>query len=113
MKRLLVTGVAVLFLATGTAHAYHAEYYDCGKAFVKIETASGSTPRGRVFPRTWTILENWEREDAKNLDPIDTLNLKCVPDEGPGSRNDRCRLNGKFCRRMSDEEGKKEFHDED
>ena len=35
MKKLLLTGIAALFLATGTAHAYvHREFYRCGKYLV-------------------------------------------------------------------------------
>jgi len=56
MKELLLAGVAALFLATGAAHAYPPRYYDCGKAFVKIQTGKGTAPSGRrVFPTTWTI----------------------------------------------------------
>ena len=31
MKKLLLTGIAVLFLATGTAHARNVRDYQCGK----------------------------------------------------------------------------------
>jgi len=112
VRAALIASIAALFLATGTAHAYPSRYYDCGKAFVKIQTGKGSAPSGRrVFPTTWIIQENWEREDAKNLSPISTLNLRCTQVEGEW--DDKCRLNGKFCRKTSDEEGKKEFPDED
>jgi hypothetical protein len=77
MKKTLLIGIAALFLATEAAHAYPPEYFDCGKAFVTIETAHGSGKNGRVFPRTWTIQENWEREDAKRLNVIESVNLKC------------------------------------
>jgi hypothetical protein len=71
VRRLLMVSIAVLLLATGTAHAYPPRYYDCGKAFVKIQTGKGTAPSGRrVFPTTWVIQENWERQDAKNLPPI-------------------------------------------
>jgi hypothetical protein len=107
MKELLLAGVAALFLATAAAHAYPPRYYDCGKAFVKIQTGKGTAPSGRrVFPTTWTIQENWEKEDAENLPPIGSLNFRCTKD-------DKCWLNGKFCRKMSDEEGQKEFPDEE
>jgi hypothetical protein len=87
-------------------------YYDCGKAFVKIQTGKGTAPSGRrVFPTTWVIQEHWERQDAKHLPPIGSLNLRCIQD--PGEWSDKCWLNGKFCRKMSDEEGQKEFPDED
>jgi hypothetical protein len=112
MKRLFLTSVAALFLATGTAHAYPPRYYDCGKAFVKIQAGKGTAPSGRrVFPTTWVIQENWEKQDAKNLPRIGSLNLRCIQDTGEWS--DKCWLNGKFCRKMSDEEGQKEFPDED
>jgi hypothetical protein len=63
-----------LVLATGAAHAYPPRYYDCGKAFVKIQTDKGSAPSGRrVFPTTWIIQENWEKEDRENLRPITSL----------------------------------------
>src|SRR5262245_14948172 len=101
MNRVFIAGVALL-LATGTAHAYPPRYYDCGKAFVKSQTAHGSAPHGRVFPTTWTISENWHRKDYE----IGSLNFRCTID-------DKCWLNGKFCRKMSDEKGKEEFGDED
>jgi hypothetical protein len=59
MKKLFLTGIAALLLTTGTTHAYPPRYYDCGKAFVKIQTGKGTAPSGnRVFPTTWTIAEN-------------------------------------------------------
>jgi hypothetical protein len=107
MKKLLLTGIAALFLATGAAHAYPPRYYNCGKAFVKIQTAHGTAPSGlRVFPTTWTIQENWEKEDREKLPPIGSLNFRC-------NKDDKCSFNGKVCRHMSDEEGKKEFPDAD
>jgi hypothetical protein len=107
MKKTLLTGIAALFLATGTAHAYPPRYYNCGKAFVKIQTFHGSAAHGRVFPTVWrTISENWEKEDRENLRPITSLNFRCT-------KEDKCWLNGKFCHQMSNEEGKKEFPDED
>jgi hypothetical protein len=109
MKKPLLTGIAALFLATGTAHAYPPRYYDCNKAFVKIQTFHGSAAHGRVFPTVWTISENWE----SGLPPIDSLNFRCAKDDGKGPRRqDKCWLNGKFCRKMSDEEGQKEFPNE-
>jgi hypothetical protein len=105
MKQILL--IAALLLTTGAAHAYPARYYDCGKAFVKEQMAHGTAPSGRrVFPMTWTIRENWEREDAENLPPIGSLNFK-------SNKDDKFRLNGKLCREMSDEEGRKEFGDDD
>ena len=109
MKALFLAGVAALFLATGTAHAYPPRYYDCGKAFVKIEMGAGSTARGRIFPKTWTIQENWEREVAKNLNPINSVNFRCTRDD---NGDDKCWLNGKFCHEMSAEKGKEQFGDE-
>jgi hypothetical protein len=107
MKRLLLTSIASLLLATGAAHAYPPRYYNCGKAFVKIQVGKGTAPSGRrVVPATWTIQENWKKEDAENLPPIGSLNFKCTKDE-------KCWFNGEFCRHMSDEEGKKEFPDAD
>jgi hypothetical protein len=65
-QKLLLAGIAALFLAAGTAHAYPPRYYDCGKAFVKIQTGKGTAPSGRrVFPTTWIIQENWERKMRK------------------------------------------------
>ena len=112
MKKVLLAGVAALLLATGAAHAYPARYYDCGGALVRIQTHKGTIASGeRVFPTTWVIQEKWERQDAKNLPPIGSLNLRCTQD--PSEWSDKCWLNGKFCRKMSDEEGQKEFSDED
>jgi hypothetical protein len=112
MKKLVLPGIAALLLAAGTAHAYPPRYYDCGKAFVKIQTGKGTAPRGRrVFPTTWIIQENWEKEDAENLPPISSLSFRCTKSDQDW--NDKCWLNGKFCRKMSDEEGQKEFPDED
>jgi hypothetical protein len=48
---------------------------------------------------------------CETLAPIGSLNLRCIQD--PGEWSDKCWLNGKFCRKMSDEEGQKEFPDED
>jgi hypothetical protein len=89
MKQIFVAGVAAVLLATETAHAYPPRYYDCGKAFVKIQTRKGTAPSGRrVFPTTWTIQENWEKEDRENLRPITSLNLRCTQVEGEW--NDKC-----------------------
>src|SRR6516164_4323050 len=110
MKKTFLASIAVLFLATGTAHAYPPRYYDCGKAFVKIQTFHGSAPHRRVFPTTWTIQENWEKEDAENVPEISSLNLSW---KGATEKSEETlRLNGKPCRKMSDEQGKKEFFDE-
>jgi hypothetical protein len=107
MKTLLLSGIASLFLATGAAHAYPPVYYNCGKAFVKRQTFHGTAPSGsRVFPTTWTIQENWEKEDRERLPPISSLNLRCT-------KNGKCWFNGELCRYMSDEEGQKEFPDSD
>jgi hypothetical protein len=109
--RTLVGLVLALTISRGTAHAYPPRYYDCGNAFVKIQTDHGTAPSGRrVFPTTWTIQENWEKEDRQNLRPITSLNFKCKTTGEEGE--DKCWLNGKFCRKMSDEEGQKEFSDE-
>jgi len=45
----------------------------------------------------------WE---GRGSPPIGSLNFRCTKD-------DKCWLNGKFCRKMSDEEGQKEFLDEE
>jgi hypothetical protein len=109
MKKLLLTGITALFLATGTAHAYPPRYYDCGKAFVKIQTGKGSASHRRVFPTTWIIQENWEKTQNQEKEaPIGSLNFRCTYGE-----KEKCWLNNKFCHKMSDEEGKKEFPDED
>src|SRR5262249_35063382 len=82
MKKALLTGIATLFLATGAAHAYPPRYYDCGKAFVKIQTGKGTAPSARrVFPTTWIIQENWEKEDAENLPSINSLSFRCKSDQ--------------------------------
>jgi|SRR5215472_13922579 len=107
MKKLLLSSIAALFLTTGTAHAYNPIYYDCGVAFVKSQTHHGTGPSGRrVFPTTWTIQENWEKQDRENLPVISSLNFRC-------NKNSKCYFNGRFCRVMSDEEGHKEFPDAD
>jgi hypothetical protein len=117
MKKQFLTGIAALFLATGTAHAYPPRYYDCGKVFLKIQTGAGTAhPSGRrVFPTTWTVAENTrltqDRDDAKNVLP---LSLKCIENKAlEGKWDDKCSYNGKLCRKMSDEKGKEEFGDED
>jgi hypothetical protein len=113
MKRLFLTGIAALFLATGTAHAYPARYYDCGRAFVKIQTFHGSAPSRRVFPTVWTISE---KGDGKHPDDLGdrALNFRCAkPSMVTQGDKDKCWLNGKFCRKMSDKEGQKEFSDDD
>jgi hypothetical protein len=114
MKKPLSIAIAALFLATGTAHAYPARYYDCGKAFVKIQTGKGSASHARVFPTSWIISENWEKTQnrEKGAAPLVAINLRCTQ-AAVGEWNDKCWLNGKVCHKMSDEEGKKEFPDED
>ena len=80
----LLTGIAALFLATGTAHAYPPRYYNCGKAFLKVQSGKGTAPSGRrVFPLTWTLQENWEKEDRENLVTLDylSINFRCTKDE--------------------------------
>ena len=105
--RPLLSGIAALFLATGAAHAYPPRYYNCDRAFVKIQAGKGTAPSGRrMFPRTFTIQENAEMEDRKNLPELGSFNFKCTKFE-------QCWFNGKFCRKMSNEEGQKEFGDED
>jgi hypothetical protein len=108
MKRLLIAGIAALFLATGAAHAYPANYYDSGIVFLKIQMGKGRAPSGRrVFPTEWTIVENWKVTQDHDGDAKEVpLNLRCPA-------NGNCRFNGKLCRKMSDEEGKKEFPEED
>jgi hypothetical protein len=44
MKAEIIAGCVALLLATGRAHAYPPRYYDCGKAFVKIQTGKGAAP---------------------------------------------------------------------
>jgi hypothetical protein len=80
--------------------------YTMVKPRTNYSTFHGSAAHGRVFPTVWTISENWEKEDREKLSPISSLNFRCTKD-------DKCWLNGKFCRKMSDEEGQKEFPDED
>ena len=136
MKKTLLTGIAALFLATGTAHAYPPRYYDCGAVFLRIQTGAGSvrgdgdndgTHSYRVFPTEWRIIENYKVTQpgtdhkhalakakiawGKNLS---SLNLKCT-DTGKGNNElrDKCYFNGKLCRKMSDEQWKQEFRGED
>jgi hypothetical protein len=129
MKKLFLPSIAALLLATGTAHAYAPRYYDCGSVFLRIQTGAGSvrssdgTYRYRVFPTEWKIIENWKvtqpDEGDKNAvaktkkeDNLSRLNLKCM-DTGNLDLRDKCRFNGKLCRKMSDEQWKEEFGDED
>jgi hypothetical protein len=116
MKALFLTTIAALFLATGTANAYPPRYYDCGKAFVKIQTGAGSIPGShRVFPTTWTVAENYEvtqnPDRTRDATELRSINLRCI--QVKDKWIDKCSLNGKLCRKMSDEEGRKEFGDED
>ena len=88
MTRFFIASVAALsVLNASAAHAYPPRYYNCGKAFVKIQTFHGSAAHGRVFPTVWTISENWEKEDREKLSPISSLNFRC-------SKDDKCWLNG-------------------
>jgi hypothetical protein len=41
MKKTLLTGIAALFLATGTAHANHQAYYQCGKKLILANIGKG------------------------------------------------------------------------
>src|SRR5262249_10172284 len=63
ISRAFITGIAALLLATGTAHAlYPSTFLECGKTFVRIDHDKGTAPDGtRVFPRTWTIMEDAQR----------------------------------------------------
>jgi hypothetical protein len=75
--------------------------------FLRCRLARGPLPSGRrVFPRPFTIQENWEKEDRENLPELGSLILRCTKFE-------KCWFNDKLCRKMSDEEGKKELLDED
>jgi len=93
-------GIAALFLATGTAHAYPPRYYDCDEAFLKIQVQAGTLKGERVFPATWTIREKPEKYRDNR-----PLNFRCNVDE-------KCWLNHKFCRSISEEKGHQEFRDE-
>jgi hypothetical protein len=131
MKKTLLTIIAALFLATGTAHAYPPRYYDCGAVFLRIQTGAGSvhnddgTYSYRVFPTEWKIIENYkvtqpDTDDKHALAKANaawgknpsSLNLKCT-DTGNSDLRDKCRFNGKLCRKMSDEQWKQEFRGED
>jgi hypothetical protein len=80
--RVEMRSIRHLLICVAAAHAYPPRYYDCGKAFVKIQSGKGTAPSGRrVFPTTWTIQENWEKEDAENLPPIGSLNFRCTKDD--------------------------------
>jgi hypothetical protein len=104
MKKLLLAGIAALFLATGTAHAYH-DYFKCGKVWVDRNHAHATIKGERKFWPEWTIMD----------DPDPTLTsftFKCKVGGGKDFK-DKCWLNGKFCRNISDEEWHKEFPDAD
>jgi hypothetical protein len=107
MKKPILTGIAALFLATGTAHAYPPHYYNCGRVFLKTQTGHGTLPSGRrYFPTVWTVSENAEWEDRRSLPEIGSFNFKSTKDG-------KYWFNGKLCRKMSDEEGHNHFGDED
>ena len=133
MKRLFLTSIAALLLATGTAHAYPPRYYNCGAVFLRIQTGAGSVPGDdgtysyRVFPTEWKIMENYKVTQPDTDDKhalakakaawgknFPSLNLKCT-DTGKGNNElrDKCYFNGKLCRKMSDEQWKQEFGGED
>jgi hypothetical protein len=134
--RAIAVAISALLLATAAAHAYPPRYYNCGPVFLRIQTGAGSVHDAngnftkRVFPTEWKIIENWKVTDPNTDDkdalakaarawgaPGEKLNLKCTDTgEGsyaPNSVRDKCRFNGKVCRKMSDEQWKQEFGDED
>ena len=103
MKKLLLAGVAALFLLSGTAQAYPPEYLKCGQIFVRIQTGKGTAPDGtRVFPRDYTI-----REDGMKGANMETL-------RSFGCNDKTCWLNRRPCRHMTSDEWFKQFpEDED
>jgi hypothetical protein len=109
--------IAALFLATGEALAYPPNYYDCGYAFLKTLMSKGSAASGnRVFPMTWTIQDNWEKQDRKNLESLSrrALNFTCSKADDSGRHGSvKCWLNGKLCRPISDEKGREVFSDDE
>jgi hypothetical protein len=50
------------------------------------------------FQRHGLFKKIWEKEDAKSLRPIISLNFRCTQVEGEW--DDKCWLNGKFCRKI-------------
>ena len=106
MKRLFLTGVAALFLATGTAHAlYPSTFLECGKTFVRIDHDKGTAPDGtRVFPRTWNIMEDAPR--GARMTELGSFKFAC-------NVKDQCWFNGKACRRMGNDEWHKFFPDDE
>src|SRR5258707_639767 len=56
-QKTALISIAVLFLATGTAHASH-EYRKCGKTFVDINHAHATIDGKREFWRELTIIED-------------------------------------------------------
>jgi len=62
----------------------------------------GTAPGGRrVFPRTFTFTFDEDDDGKPHLNH--SINLRCDKEET------KCRLNGKLCRIMSDEEGRDKF----
>ena len=99
MQKLFLTSIAVLFLATGTAQAYH-EYRKCGKTFVDINHAHATIDGERKFWREFTIIEN----PKGGSPPLNSFRCNDL---------NKCWLNRKLCHDMSYEEWQKEFPDAD
>jgi hypothetical protein len=51
MKKMLLASVAALFLATGTAHANHQAYYQCGKDLIFVNMGKGFTDYALVLDK--------------------------------------------------------------
>jgi hypothetical protein len=49
--RTLIAGVSALFLATGTAHANHQAYYQCGKDLIFVNMGKGFTDYALVLDK--------------------------------------------------------------
>jgi|SRR5262249_30207959 len=83
MKKLFLSVIAALFLATGAAHARCCEWSKCGKYFVEYQVVKHGAK-----PRTSNMLFE---------SPPRQFTFKC-------NRQGDCWLNGKLCRGITDKE---------
>ena len=103
MKKLLLTGIAALFLATGTVHAKPVIKWQCGRTVVSLHESSFGTPDEHysvnisfkpAVRRNYSFEWNpkFERKEIKEPNPTETEGDWGVATGG------KAYLNGKPCK---------------
>jgi len=96
MKKLLLTSIAALFLATGTAHAYE---WQCGPHYIHDTNAGGEQIIGIItYNRT---RENYNENNPKTNDiVVSTTHPGARPSPGIRMKNGKLYYRGKACREL-------------